>query len=212
MTILGLEIQNWIFIILGGGQLIYAALTYHGDRARIMENPSKPPRRPIFIIGTLMLLTWAAVGVDIYTRPAIKFADAQIANYGMDGPDTFHAIVQLRNWVEHKTEKALLITRTIFSDKDRMTDEWIAKSVAYTIDGDTLTLVTVNKANMRFALNAGNLVEFNFVVIPGNVSPDQIHSLSDVLRLGGQILANSIQGGAAIGANPVQSTAPDAPK
>jgi hypothetical protein len=212
MTVFGLEIQTWIFIVLAGGQLIYAALTYHGDRARIMENPGKPPRRPIVIIGILMLLTWAAVIVDMYTRPRLTIAEAQIINYGMDGPVTYHAIVQLRNWVEYKTDKAVLITRTVFADKDRMTDEWIAKSVAYTIDNTQLTLVTVNKEQMRYAINIGNLIEFNFAVIPAHISPDQIRTLNDVVQLGGKLLATSVQGGVAIGANPVQDLAPAAPK
>ena len=42
-------------------------------------------------------------------------------NYGVDGPQQYHAIVNLRNWPDYKDYKGVLITRTAYADRDRMT-------------------------------------------------------------------------------------------
>jgi hypothetical protein len=121
-------------------------------------------------------------------------AEAQIVNYGVDGPQQFHAIVNIRNWPDYKDYKGVLITRTAYADRDRMTDDWIAKSIAYAIDAPTLTLVAIRNNQMRFVNEANKFVEYNFVILPFGRAPEQIRTLGDVEKLGGKILAVADQG------------------
>lgn len=121
-------------------------------------------------------------------------AEAQIVNYGVDGPQQFHAVVKIRNWPDYKDYKGVLITRTAYADRDRMTDDWIAKSIAYAIDAPTLTLVAIRNNQMRFVGEANNLVEYNFIILPYDKAPEQIRTLGDVEMLGGKILAVADQG------------------
>jgi len=181
---------------------VYAAVGYHRPKGTAVDKLDPVPQdrsllRSPWIPVLCVVLTWAAVAFDYFTRPAI--ADAALINYGIDPSDVpgtmkFHGIVQLRNWTNYKDQKALLIIRTIFGDKDRMTDTWIAKSVLYTIDGPALGLVTIDKDSMRFAPNQMNMVEYDFAVLPPDITPDQIRMLSDIPRLGGKILAVNAQG------------------
>jgi hypothetical protein len=164
-------------------------------------DPKKQPKRPIVIVGTFMLLTWAAVAANYFSRPAIP--TAQILLFGTNGPQQFQAIVQLRHWEDYRNFKGFLITRTIYADRDRMTDDWIAKSVPYTIDGQTLHMVAITNNQMRFSPGKTNFVEYNFVVIPSERRADQIRTLGDVPQLGGQILA-VVEQGIPVDPNPTQ--------
>jgi hypothetical protein len=111
--------------------------------------------------------------------------EAQIIDYGIDGPQQFHAMVVLKNWQEYKDYKGILITRTAFANRDRMTDDWIAKSIPYTIDGPVLRTVAITNNQMRF-INGLNPVEYTFVVLPSDKAPEQIRMLGDVAKLGGE--------------------------
>jgi hypothetical protein len=77
--------------------------------------------------------------------------EAQIIDYGLDGENSFHAVVVIKNWQQYKDYKSVLITHTAFADRDRMTDYWIAKSIAYTIDGSVIRMVTRSNNQMHFA-------------------------------------------------------------
>lgn len=188
-----MELTNWVVAAAVVAQAAYAALTYHRDRKAVMQNnPATQPRRPIVIIGIFMLLTWAAVGFDYLNRPAAP--EAQLVSYGVSGPKELVAIAQLAKWQNYRDYKGVLITRTVYADRDRMTDDWIAKSIGYTIDGPNIALAAITNNQMRFTLGTTNFIEYNFVVIPQDKSPDQIRSLGDVSRLGGRILATMAQG------------------
>jgi hypothetical protein len=127
-------------------------------------------------------------------KQAPEAAEAQIANYGVDGPQQYHAVVKIRNWQDYKDYKGVLITRPAFADRDRMTDDWIAKSIGYAIDAPTLTLVAVRDSQISFVSEANKFVEYNFVVLPYGKAPEQIRTLGDVEKLGGKILAVADQG------------------
>jgi hypothetical protein len=75
-----------------------------------------------------------------------------------------------------------------------MDDDWIAKSIAYTINADTITMVAVTDRQMRFTPGITNFIEYNFIVLPSEDSPEQIRNLGDVARLGGKIMAVMSQG------------------
>ncbi len=120
--------------------------------------------------------------------------DAQIIYYGIDGQQQFHAIVSMTKWQDYKEYKGVLITRVVYADRDRMNDDWIAKSIAYTIDEPNLAMVAITNNQMHFAAGATNLVEYDFVVIPADKVPEQIRMLGDVTKLGGKILTSAAQG------------------
>jgi hypothetical protein len=73
-------------------------------------------------------------------------------------------------------------------------DDWIAKSITYTINGPTLQLTSITNNEMRFRPGAINYVEYDITVLPQDVRAEQIKTLTDVEHLGGAILAVSTQG------------------
>ena len=96
--------------------------------------------------------------------------------------------------------KMMMVLEVPYTNIDRMTDTSIAKSTTYTITGDLVTLaVPMSSAphNLRVFpppnSKAGDTfsvqVNFNLVLIPNNLLPEQITSLADVERLGGKIVA-----------------------
>jgi len=81
---------NWVLVGIGIVQLVYIILAFH--RRPVAEGNVVVTRRPgTIIIAVLMLLTWGAVGVDIYDRhfnqPDVPID--LIANYGHSPPRTF---------------------------------------------------------------------------------------------------------------------------
>jgi hypothetical protein len=100
---------NWIMAAAVAVQALYAALTFHRDRKAAMQDHSvRQPRRLMLVIGGFMVLTWAAVAFDYLTRP--DWPQAQIINYGTDGPNQFHAVVSFPKWKDYSKYKAILIT------------------------------------------------------------------------------------------------------
>lgn len=204
MTIFGLDIQTWIFIILGLGQFIYAALTYHRDRRRVMSQPTQQPKRPLVIIGLFMVLTWAAAGVDIYSRShaaSVAYGDLPIPAWGVNQPQTYYLVLDTRPLLQYADKnKLMLIVRVPYSDRDMMTDTVIEKSIAYTIRPGALTLAVPSQHILRFVLGVETPVEYDLVMVPASIGPDDIKSLGDVVRLGGKLLTS--RGTAVTGAPP----------
>jgi hypothetical protein len=157
------------------------------------DPPNPPPKRHPWVPIICVVLVWAAVGIDIYSRPVTP--DGQILSYGGGAPSEFHAVVQFKDWTKYTNYKAMLVVRTVFSDRDRATDDWIAKSIPYTIEGPVLNLVAINSNQMRFAAAHNNYIEHDFAVIPAGIGAEQIRNLGDVTRLGGKILATAVLGG-----------------
>jgi hypothetical protein len=195
---------QWIFLGLATVQTIYAALTYHHGTAVLIKY-----KHPFAIMTGFTVLTWAAVGFNYYMTP--RGPEATILQYGAHAPMDFYAVVSMPKWQDYGNFRALLIARTQFSDRDRMTDEWIAKSAPYTIDTNTLTLDAAAANPMHVSLGAINSIELNFVVIPNNITPDQIHALRDVALLGGKILSQ-VAVGTLINASPVLDHSPQTSK
>jgi len=98
----------------------------------------------------------------------------------------FHGIVQLTDWKDYKDRKAVLITRTIFGDRDRLSGGWIAKSIPYTIEGPVVSMVTINDNQMRFVSGVKNRFEYIFAVIPSDIATSQIRNPGAVARLRGK--------------------------
>jgi hypothetical protein len=202
------EIALWVTVI---GTLIcagYAALGYHRPKAAVTSHSVSQPQSLLswqWIPIICVLLAWGAVGVNYLMRPASS--PINILSYGANG-DEFFAIVQFRDWRDYEKRKAILIARTVFSDLDRMTDTWIAKSIPYTINAPLIQLTAINKMQMHFAVNTPNLVELSVAVIPPEISADQVRDLADIEHLGGQILGVADVGGIIT----AQPAAPNAPR
>ena len=93
----------------------------------------------------------------------------------------------------------MLILEVEYANIDRMTDVGIEKSELFTITGGIINIgIPVQLPNTRLRLtNPPNskpgdqykrTVDFNVVIIPNDLSGDQIRSLPDVQRLGGKII------------------------
>lgn len=188
-----MEIKDWAFLAIGCAQVVLAVLAYRqGSRAALEKNPAKQPRRLLALIMGCMILTWAAVAVDYLNRPVIPPAAFLLYGTGSE-PGQFRAQVQFTRWEEFKGEKAMLITHVQYADRDRMTDDWIAKSITYTIDGPQLGLLAVTHNEMRFAGGVPNAIEYDLVILPASIRPEQIKTLSNVPQLGGKILTTTVQ-------------------
>ena len=57
-----------------------------------------------------------------------------------------------------------------------------------------MSMTAITEGQMRFAAGIVNYVEYNFAVLPPDISPNQIRKLADVAPLGGKVLATSVQG------------------
>lgn len=189
MQIFGIDVSAWILIILTAAQLLYTALMYHGDRARVVENSAKPPRRPLVIIGLFMLLTWAAVGFDYYDRHYGQLPPLYVDDWGIGPGDVFYAIFNSAPLVRYKSDhKVLLILRVPYADIDPMTDTAIAKSDAYSITGQEMTLAKA-KPTLRAQLGKMINVDYYVVLLPSDIPPEKISSIGDIERFRGNILA-----------------------
>ena len=95
--------------------------------------------------------------------------------------------------------KMILIVQVPHVNIDRITDTFIEKSTEFTITEYPIVLaLTLPKLpHLRFDIpvniKSGEIIyptlDFNLVIIPNNLSAEQIRSLSDVERLGGKLLA-----------------------
>jgi hypothetical protein len=92
----------------------------------------------------------------------------------------------------------MLIVELPYSDIDRMTDTYIEKTALFSITGNVTTMSVVpSMAHIRVApppnAKVGDvfdrLVNFNLVILPNTLSADQVKTLSDVQKLGGEIIA-----------------------
>jgi hypothetical protein len=94
----------------------------------------------------------------------------------------------------------MMIIQVPYSDIDRMTDTFIDKSSEFTITGDPIVLAMNLRAPFPLLrlkipdnIKSGDVfnatTDFNLVIIPKDLSAEQIRSLSDVERLGGKLVA-----------------------
>jgi hypothetical protein len=144
--------------------------------------------------------------IDITDRLGwVKFSEGPlcvcdvIKGWGHRG-DALFIQVNSRLLLDYKDHfKMILIMEVPYANIDRMTDTNIEKSALFTItDAETLDLAVrlPTPPHLRVApplnSNIGDafdlLVNFTLVLIPTDLSPEQIRSLFDVQRLGGKII------------------------
>jgi hypothetical protein len=94
--------------------------------------------------------------------------------------------------------KMVLIIELPYTDIDKMTDTHIEKTALFSITGNVTTMSVVPSiGHLRVVpppdAKVGDifdrLVGFSLVLLPNNLSAEQVESLLDVQKLGGQIIA-----------------------
>ena len=115
-----------------------------------------------------------------------------IQAWGIDN-GVFYTIIKTSALTKYRgLNRVVFIIRPNFSDVDQMTDTNIRKSQAYTILDSFMTLaIPLVGAPMKVAVDRLTPLQYFVVRLPAMFSPDQINSLSDVERLGGEILAEA---------------------
>ena len=174
---------------------IYAALAYHRPKAVCMhETPEgiKNRRRTFLVVG-LVLVGWGAVAVN-YFQVRVRPPVALLQMWGMLPPATYTITVDSSQILQYKDKfKLILITRTGFSDVDRLTDEFIEKSNPYTIDGGVMAMAHPSENKLRYLIERPTVVEYDLTMLPNQFSGEQIKNLQDVEKLGGKILSSVSQ-------------------
>jgi hypothetical protein len=95
--------------------------------------------------------------------------------------------------------KLMLILEVEYANIDRMTDAGIEKSELFTITGGMINIAIpvqlpstrlrlANPPDTKLGDQYKRTVDFNVVIIPNDLSGEQIRSLSDVQRFGGKIV------------------------
>jgi hypothetical protein len=158
-------------------------------------------RNLILCIAGLLALT--AYILDVGDRLGwIKLSETGELSLGWgkeDGSNSFFfMMVNSRKLVGYKSDlKMMMILEIPHADTDARTDPAIEKSALYTITGDTVLLAIpapafhlhpVPPANSKAGDTFSVLLDTYLVLIPTNLLPEQIKSLSDVEKLGGKIV------------------------
>jgi len=178
---------------------VYTGLSYHRPKSTAVGKSAKldvfrPSRgwSPVLPI-ILILLGWGAVLFAYFVVPELPAAEFD--EYGLYAAATYGSVVSFHKWKDYRTYKGILITRVIHSERDRMEDDWIAKSIPYTIDQESLAMMTFDDNKMRYNQKGYmTIIEYDFVVLPQDKSPEQVRKLADVTSLGGHILVSVAQG------------------
>ena len=148
----------------------------------------------------------AAYAIDISDRLGwVKFSEGPLCvcdvinGWGQRGGSMFIQ-VNSRLLLDYKDHfKMMLIMAVPYPDVDRATDTAIDKSALFTItDNANLDLAVrlptpphlrlVPPPNIKSGDVFDLLVNFNLVIIPSDLSPEQIRSLSDVQKFGGKLI------------------------
>lgn len=166
-----------------------------------------PSNRRFWIMAAFPILAWMAVGFDYYDRhesvPIIAGLPV-IASWGTGGkPFTYTMTINAAPLGQFKNKfKIMEIVRNNFSNVDRLSDKAIEKSQVYAIEGETIVLQHQSEQKLRFVVGQPNIVEFDLVLVPSQISANDIASLSDVAKSGGRILGSVPQ--VLVGASPAK--------
>lgn len=168
----------------------YAALSYHRPKKLDADPiPKSNPRRAVWLMAFLVILAWGAAGFNFFDRHYWAASPQElISNYGWSSQNAAFVATDGRFFSDLSGKfKLALILRASFANIDRMTDPFIAKSIEYTIIPEAMTLAIVAP---KLRINPGqmNMIEFNLVAIPANLSLDEVTNLDDVEKIGGRIL------------------------
>lgn len=108
--------------------------------------------------------------------------------YGPVGINTFQAVVNTASLGVSENYKVIVILRVGDSAVDEYEDTRIEKSDAFTIDDGIKTIVVQASDQFMSRLSAGGDVYFVVATIPAPLPLDRITKLSDVTRMGGELV------------------------
>ncbi len=176
--------------------VLYAALERHWPKDHTMTNESRMRHAAPWV---LVVLAWAAIGIDVVDRHFFSGPPIPIVqDYGMiSAVGGFYVSANTNPLLKYKdTHRLMLIMRVNYSDVDRMTDTRIEKSGLYTITGLVTQLAVILPIGfkMNISKTQNNMLDYVLVKVPANVSRDSITSLSELERLGGEIVDEKGQG------------------
>jgi hypothetical protein len=189
-----------------------AAQTRSGDQI------TSPPRTitfwktpGLYALFLLALLAWTPSLINIY----FAHERLELISYGLRPPLTFTGILTAAPLMQYKDDyRVMLVVRMSYGNVDRMRDRHIEKSIPYTIDGPALSMVIVGQLNpllLHIQFDQPTIaIEYDAILIPNQVMPDDITSLSDVDRLHGKILDSRVRTDAlvALGVKPANQLTP----
>jgi hypothetical protein len=151
------------------------------------------------ILAVVVMLIFGGVAVVAIRAPEAPesptgAAGDVIQEYG-ERPDALYMSVNSHLLLTYQDKfKMMFIANVLYADIDIMTDTAIDKSALYTITGSLTVLAIASPSHLRVVPPPGSSetfkinTSFSLVVIPNNVSPEQVRSLSDVTRVGGKII------------------------
>lgn len=151
----------------------------------------------LFMAGSVAILAYAADISDRLGWIRLSPTESVIASWGIRN-GSFYIDVNGETLTRYAADfKMMEILEIPFSFVDSMTDTYIEKSDLFTIINQKTTVGHVIGSPSHLRVIGTNLagrtvtvlVNFNLVLIPNNVSAEQIRSLSDVERVGGIIMA-----------------------
>lgn len=168
----------------------YAGLSYHRSRNLKTQGNLKVL---ITVNFAIVLAAWAAALYNNnYNKTYNDSPDRFMISWGLTPQRAYFSIINGKLIQQYaKNNKVVLIVRVGYADKDKLTDEEIEKSASYGIANDVEILAHPPSMRLKFLVGLPNSLEFNIALIPNNVSPDRILSLSDVELLGGKLLASA---------------------
>jgi len=180
---------------------IYALLSYHFPRQTTASAQGTGPSGPkIWLVWILTLASLAFVSFDYYDRhyqtPVFSCRDL-IPDYGFTAipnqtSDIAHATIDSSLLTQYQNDyKIFVVIRVSYSNVDEMTDTYIDKSAEFTITGNPVIIgipIQENSSNLNFSTTQENLLFFYLAILPNDISPNQVFSLSNITTLGGKIL------------------------
>jgi hypothetical protein len=167
---------------IAGAAVLYLAWFRHRPRARRL------------IGWTLLVMALIFYAIDLADRFGVlprEEPQALIADVGLLPPNTYLMIVNTRSLRQNSdTHRLMICARLAYVDVDRMTDPNLDKTTLFTITGNQQTLggTASNSLVSRLIPEHSYDLELDLILMPKDISPNQVTTLASVQRLGGTIL------------------------
>jgi hypothetical protein len=202
-------------------QAFYAALAYHRPPgAPVVKHPISNTKWRFWVATIFPVLAWCAAGFDYYDRHYNVPLGVPVPAWGVstalgETTPTYMAIAGTQPIMRYqKKDKLILISRNAWAGTDRLTDTVIEKSAPFSIDNGAVQLQFKGKGIIKYAAGQMNSIELYIVMLPNDISPDQITRLADVEKVGGVVLARTgqnVEGAIPPGAIPLPFVAQSPP-
>jgi hypothetical protein len=138
----------------------------------------------------LMLGSWAMFGLDYYDRHRNdeEFPDKMVGAWGQ-AEDALYMIVDLSRLQKYASAfKTGILVHAVYSNIDKMTDQYIDKSELYTITNDVISMSVPRPAHLRAPDHPGLVqIESCVLLVPNHITMDQIKDMATLALLGGKV-------------------------